>query len=38
MDAYSETCYLELKSCFFLILAAGYLDIDGLRNLDEALQ
>jgi len=38
MDAYSETCYLELKSCFFLILAAGYLDIDCLRNLDEALQ
>jgi hypothetical protein len=38
MNVNTKTCNLELNSCFFLILDAGYLDIDGIRNLDEALQ
>jgi len=38
MNTSSKTCYLEIKSCFFLILNAGYLDIDGIRNVDEAVQ
>lgn len=38
MNTSSNTCYLEIKSCFFLILNAGYLDIDGIRNVDEAVQ
>jgi hypothetical protein len=38
MSTSSNTCYLEIKSCFFLILNAGYLDIDCIRNVDEAVQ
>jgi len=38
MKVSTKTYNLELNSCFFLILDAGYLDIDGIRNLDVAVQ